>query len=168
MILIKIQLVCQAIQGIFKGHLDAMFNSYDPIKQVLPESPLFNRKRNSCGSKKLPNPHYLFSFLYFGPIVADSVHVFYRNHFHYSGKTMPELFTHKVYPTEFWFMGDMIILVVGIPIALLTYASLMFDPMLDDKCRMVCVLNANPKSVKIIANGKGNCVIEFHFFNKKK
>ena len=96
-----------------------------------------------------PHPHlnltYLFPFLCSLYIALDGLFLFAQNGFHYEPTKMETLFSHLVFPRQFWPQAD---IMVGLAIAMsvTVFPLLMVDPMLERKYVMYLLLESGGRS----------------------
>lgn len=100
-------------------------------------------------NKTYINIPYLFPFLLIFYLVLDCVYEFSMIGFHYNPTLMPELFTHKIYPQNLWFISDYIIL-MAISMMISIYGLLLFGSVFDP----LYLIYVNTTNIKEIPKSK--------------
>lgn len=111
-----------------------------------------SQQLRSSSTNQTPHPHpphlnltYLFPFLCSLYIALDGLFLFAQNGFHYEPTKMETLFSHLVFPRQFWPQAD---IMVGLAIAMsvTVFPLLMVDPMLERKYVMYLLLESGGRS----------------------
>lgn len=101
------------------------------------------------------NIHYFIPFLSMIYINLDTVWILSKAHFVYNATGIPDLFTHSIYPPEFWLQGTMITS-IGIQTEMFCFGMLSLNPQLDPRhCLYAVRGDLQGRSVRIYSNGKG-------------
>ena len=158
------------ITNIFKIHNQLLFREFDPVKDdssgPVTFDPKIRRKipkiqRNfpeNCQNFQKPpttiNHYYWSPFALVTYIICDVLYVFSRAKFKYSPTGMPQLFTHLIYPPEYWRQGDPMI-GLAIVMTFIIYACLLVDPMLDSRYFLyISEVDRKSKTAILFQNGK--------------
>ncbi len=155
--------LCQLL----KTHFQTLLVDFDAVKNV----PILKTNKKNCFIKNkiyksdetnskiykvfqihkhfiLPEMSALFIFI-------DSFYVYYCNHFQYSDKSMPTLFSHIIFPNELWRVSDVSLFFIFLG-SLITYLNLMFGQQIDSKYLMylflIKIIKTNVPSFKMDKN----------------
>ena len=143
------------IFGLLREHLRAHHFALDPIKDCasIDEVPTEFDRTQSMKERMRQNVHYFVPFVSLVCLNLDTIRVMYGVGFKYNSTGIPELFTHKIYPRELWFQGDMVAN-VGIQVEMLCFGLLAFTAQLDPRYCLYAV--SDSRGSRIYSNGKGN------------
>ena len=107
--------------------------------------------------------HYASVLVYSLPVILDTIWILANENFHYTSNGLPELFTHKIFPREMWYIGDMILL-SGIAMTLSLYGYLSLNPPPSNEMAKYRMYNVLP----IQHHQQHNFLQLFTFSTKKK
>ncbi len=122
-------------------HIKTVYTDLDSVKDVpienlyqnnhLAKYKIAETKSKFFSFSKI-HKHYIVPEIITWLLVIDSLYILYCHGFHYSDKTIPELFSHLIYPDKLWKVGDITLLFLFAN-TLITYFILIFDKQVDSK-----------------------------------
>src|SRR5699024_1751168 len=95
---------------------------------------------------------FLFSFGVFIFLLGDNAYVLSHYNFRYDTRGMPELFSHKIFPRQFWPQSDWIVFSI-VACCMVVYYNLWRGKWLDSRYCMYLIKESG--SDQLIVNGKG-------------
>lgn len=148
----------------FVVHLKSHYFPLDSMRHFN-SSEQFNSEFSKTKSKLNWKDRFYANFQYSIPFFSllmlnvDTVFVFRSHSYHYNSTGMPDLFTHKVFPSIMWPLGDLE-MVMGIETEFAIYGLLLLVGPVPTKLLIYVipknVIENQKNSYVLVQNGKGN------------
>ena len=132
-------------------HVQTIYLGLDPVS--LENADDLNKTTKKSNYYKSKQIHYLIPLLAMIALAIDCLLQLNEVNYEFSFSSIPNFFTHKIYPKEYWFQGD-ICGNGGSLMELLVYGMLYCKPFIEKKYLMFKLLPENEKRlVKLISFG---------------
>ena len=136
----------------YLNHIKIFFNDFDSVKNIS-VAKLTNITTISQKNKLRFKIHYLIALFAILVFSVDSMFVLINGNVFKNSKIIMQsdrLFTHKIFPKQFWFQGD-IVTFLSMSMAILNYMCLLINDLLKNKfCMFLLEQDTNDQNVFLV------------------